>query len=906
MGHDDRPNPDVLLRRVQAQEDRGSRAALKIFFGYAPGVGKTFTMLESALRLKAQGVDVVAGVVETHGRPETAALVERVEALPRRQVPYRGAILQEFDLDRAIARRPKLLLLDELAHTNAPGSRHTKRWQDVVELLDHAIDVHTTLNVQHVESLNDVVSQITTIRIRETVPDSVLERAAEIEIVDLPPDELLDRLKAGKVYVPEQARRAADHFFRRGNLLALRELALRRAADRVDTDVLAYREDHGIHATWPAAEHILVCVGPSPSSARLLRGARRMAAGLRARWVAVYVDAPDAYPMAAEDRERLQGHLRLAESLGGEVARLSGHHVAEELLRYAREHNVTRIVVGKPTHSRWRDRFRGSLVTQLVRGSGDIEVHFISGDELPAPEPSREAPRPPRAAWTDHGVALLAVAAATVAGTVTRRYLSQADFVMLYLLTITIVAFRYGRGPSLLAAALSVAAYDFFFVPPFHTFNVEHVRHILTFLMMFATAIVINGLTTRLRRREREARAREGRTGALYGLSRDLAAARDEARAAEVTAAHAAVVFGGDAAVLLADGAGGAAVRAVSREGVTLSGEELAVARWAIDHGRPAGRGTDTLPGSRVTCFPLLSGAATLGALAVATPSLELLEVEHRGFLEAFVRLAALALERARLTEEARASQVKVQTEETRSALLGAVSHDLRTPLGAIVGAGTALRDDAGRLGPDERRELCDAICTEAERMERLVANILDMVRLETGGIVLRREWVPLEEIVGSALARLESRLGRRPIRIGLPSALPMLFVDPVLFEQVFVNLVDNVVKHGGPDSSIEVTARVSSGALEIDVADRGPGLPPGTEARVFEKFYRGPGAGGRGVGLGLAICKGIVVAHSGAITAENRQGGGALVRITLPVPGEPPALEPEGEQGPLPEEPRP
>lgn len=902
MEHDNRPDPDLLLRRVQAEEERSTRAALKIFFGYAPGVGKTFTMLESALRLKAQGIDVAVGCVETHGRPETAALLEGLEVLPRREVTYRGTTLAEFDLDRALVRKPKVLLLDEMAHTNAPGSRHKKRWQDILELLESGIEVHTTLNVQHVESLNDVVAQITYVRVRETVPDALLMRADEIELVDLPPDELLERLRAGKVYIPDQARRAVDHFFRRGNLLALRELTLRRAAERIDEDVRAYRQDFDIKTTWPAAERVLVCVGPSPSSAKILRGARRMAVGLRAQWVAVYVDAPDAYPMTPTDRERLQGHLRLAESLGAEVARLSGHQVAEEILRYAREHNVTRIVIGKPTHSRWRDQLKGSLVNQLVRGSGDIEVHFIAGDEPPVSEGARAA-RPSRQVnWLGYGASALLVALATGIGVLTKGRLSQADFVMVFLLMIMVVAFRYGRGPSLATATLSVAAYDFFFVLPYYTFSVEHTRHLLTFVMMFAVGIVVSSLTSRLRRQERDARLRESRTAALYSLSRELVTARDEKRAAEVTATHAAEVFGGEAVVLLPDSSSSLAIKGASRPGTGLSEEELAVARWVMEHGRPAGKGTDTLPGSRVTCFPVQAGATTLGALAVATPSLDLLDVEHRGFLDAFVRQAALSLERVRLTEDAEVSALRIRTEETRSALLGAVSHDLRTPLGAITGAGTALREDRGRLQPEQRAELCDTICTEAERMERLVSNILDMVRLESGGIVPKREWVPLEETVGSALSRLETKLGAREIRVNLPPTLPLLSVDPVLFEQVFVNLFENVIKHCGPDSPIEVAARVEDRTLAIEIADRGPGLPVGTESQVFEKFYRGPGVRSGGVGLGLSICQGILVAHGGAISAENRAGGGALFRITLPVLDAPP-LEPAGELRPVGEE---
>ncbi|MCU0662085.1 MAG: sensor histidine kinase KdpD [Myxococcota bacterium] len=893
----DRPNPDALLRRVQAEEERSSRAALKIFFGYAPGVGKTFTMLESALRLKAQGVDVVAGCVETHGRPETAALVAGLEVLPRREVAYRGTALSEFDLDPALARKPRVLLLDELAHTNAPGSRHKKRWQDVLELLEAGIEVHTTLNVQHVESLNDVVAQITYVRVRETVPDSILERADEIELVDLPPDELAQRLREGKVYLPDQARRAADHFFKRGNLLALRELTLRSAAQRIDVDLRAHRLEHDIKTTWPAAERILVCVGASPSSGKVLRGARRMAAGLRAEWVAAYVDAPDAHRATKADRDRLRAHLRLAESMGAEVVRLVGSRVSEEILGYAREHNITRIVIGKPTHARWKDLLKGSIVNQLVRDSDDIEINFISGDDAhragnPGSQKAKKRPN-----WTGIGVAVGLVAAATVGSVLARSVMAQADQVMVYLLIIMLVAYRYGRTPSLVAAGLSVATYDFFLVAPHYTFNIESGRHLLTFSVMFGVGIAISSLTSRLRGQERGARIREARTSALYSLSRELATAKDESAAAKAAAVHSAKAFGGDSAVLVGDAANNLSVKGASRSDLALSEEELAVARWVTEHGRPAGAGTDTLPGARLTCFPIRAEAMTFGALAVVTPSIELLDVEHREFLDAFLRQVALAIERVRFTEEAKVSALRIRTEETRSALLGAVSHDLRTPLGAITGAGTALREDRGKLDPEQRLELCDTICTEAERMERLVGNILDMVRLESGGIVPKREWVPLEDAVGSALSRLEVRLGTREVRVGLPPGLPLLSVDPVLIEQLFVNLFDNVIKHCGPDAPIDVAARVADRTLEIEVADRGPGLLAGTEHQVFDKFYRGPGSRAGGVGLGLSICRGILAAHDGTISAENRPGGGALFRIALPIPESPPAV-PTGDPG--------
>ncbi|MCC6528340.1 MAG: sensor histidine kinase KdpD [Polyangiaceae bacterium] len=879
-----RPDPDLLLRRLHAEEERLRRGNLKVFFGCAPGVGKTYAMLENARRLRANGVDVVIGCVETHGRAETAALCEGLEHMPMRVVLYRGAKLLELDLEGVLARKPRVLLLDELAHTNAPGTRHKKRWQDVLDLLDAGIEVHTTLNVQHIESLNDVVAQVTSVRVRETVPDRMLDRADEIELVDLPPEALLARLQEGKVYLPTEATRAAQSFFKRGNLLALRELALRRTADRVDADMQAYREAHAIDATWPAGERILVCVGPSPSSARLVRAARRMAAGLRAPWVAASVDAMGVAPMTRADRERLDANLSLAESLGGEVVRLAGKSVSEALFDYARRHNVTRLIVGKPTHAPLRDRLRGSLLDDLVRHSGEIDVHVISGDAGPrARAPERTAAR--RAVpWRALASATGLVAAATAFGHVGRDFWSPVDIVMIYLLVITVVAVGLGRGASLLAAALSVGCYDFFFVPPFYTFAVSDARHILTFVVMFVVSVVIGTLTLRVRRQEGAARTREERTAGLYALTRDLATAADDASVARVIARHAATAFNTATVVLEAAPRPGDPLHVLAERGsVPLESPEQAVARWVLEHGRPAGSGTDTLPGARLRCLPLGTGAEPLGVLGLAAPDAQAAPAPERDFVEAFLRQASLALERAHLADEAKAAALQARTEQLRSSLLSAVSHDLRTPLAVITGAATALRDDAAAIRSAERVELVDTICVEAHRLERLVGNILDMTRLESGTLQVKREWVPVDELVGAALTRLEAELQNRPVTTDLPDELPMLSVDPVLFEQLLVNVLDNAARYTPAASSIDLRARTENGAVVLEVADRGPGLPPGAENKIFEKFVRGPGNTERGAGLGLAICRAIAESHGGRIEAENREGGGATFRIRMP-----------------------
>jgi two-component system, OmpR family, sensor histidine kinase KdpD len=759
-------------------------------------------------------------------------------------------------------------------------------------VLDAGIDVLSTMNVQHVESLNDVIAQITRVQVRETVPDSVLDRADAIELIDIAPEELLQRLHDGKVYLPEQAKRATQHFFQRGNLLALRELALRRTAQHVDDDVLAYREEHGVAATWPAGERILVCVGPAPSSGRLIRAAARMASGLRCPWVAAYVEPTTSRPMSDADLERLEGHLRLAESLGASNARLSGATVAEAVLHHARKQNVTRIIVGKPTHSRLRDRLRGSLLDEIVRGSGDIDVHVIRGDsERNGAERNADAAKRRTPPW-QYASAVVLVALTLGASLALRELVDLPDPEMLFLLTVMVTAVWFGRAPSQLAAALGVASYDFFFVPPFHTFTVDDRRYFLTFAMMFGVGFVMSELAGRLRRQEREARAREERTAALYALTRELASSGEPVDIAGVAARHASEVLSANAAVLVPTPSGELGALGVATNSGLLDDKTLGVAKWSHEHGALAGFGTDTLPGSKTLCAPLRAGGSRLGVLAIMPQSEGALSAEQRDFLDVFSRQIAAALERTRLADEAKQAALRANDEAMRSSLLSAVSHDLRTPLASITGAATSLRDDS-ELGEETRRELIESIVDQAERLERLVANLLDMTRLEFGGVAPKREWVPLEEMIGSALTRLESRLGSREVRVGIDADVPLVSVDPVLFEQVFVNLLENADKYTSKASPIELVARQVGVNVEIEVSDRGEGLPKGDEARLFEKFHRGSHEGVSGAGLGLPICKGIVEVHGGTIVAENRPGGGATFRITLPIAGTPPSLKP-------------
>ncbi len=854
--------------------------ALRLFLGYAPGVGKTSALLESGRRLREAGVDVVAGFVDTRGRARVSQLLEGIEILGPGSVANRGVARVGLDVDGARARRPRVLLLDDIERGNPPGSRHARSWQDIAELLDAGITVHATLDVFRLESLADAVHHICGLRVEDTVPDLVLERADEIVLVDVPPAELASRSATGRTP-------AESALLEPGTLLALRELALRHAAERVDADIRSFRREHRISSWWPTAERIMACIGPSPSSVRVVRAARRAAEQLHAPWTAVCVGAPDAVPMRGADRDRLQAHLRLAESLGAEVVRLTGPKVSDELLRFARERGVTHLVLGRPARSRLRVILGGSLVDALVAGATGIEIHVVAGEKEP-PFPGR-APRPvPRAKAAGFAVAIALVAAVTVGAGFVRAHVPDTEIVMSYLLVIMVAAASFGLGPALAAAGLSVIAYDVFFVPPLLRLTVADARHLFTFAMMFIVGIVISGLTGRLRRQGQDARLRERRTATLYALVRELSSCTTCDEAAAVAARQAAQAVSGDAAVFLRDSDGTLRVAGLSEPGTRLSPAETAVARWAGQNGRAAGIGTDTHADAAVVCLPVAAGQEVRGVLALRPKSRAASDVEEQGFLEALARQTALTIERIRLGEEARAAALRVRAEETRTSLLSAVSHDLRTPLAAITGAGTALRLEGERLDGERRGELIDTICDEAGRMDRLIGNILDMVRLEAGSTAARREWIPVEEVVGPALARMEDLLVGREVTVDLPEDLPLILVDPVLFEHLMFNLVDNAVKHTPAGIPVELRAGVVQGWIEIEVADRGPGLPPGGEEKVFEKFYRGPSARGPGMGLGLAISRSIAQIHDGTLTAENRAGGGAVFRVRLPVASPP------------------
>ena len=890
---DRRPSPEELLEEANREAERGREGQLRIFFGSAPGVGKTYSMLEAARQKRSEGVDIIAGIVETHGRRETGALLEGLEILPRREVEYRGAVLNEFDLDGALARKPSVVLVDELAHTNASGCRHKKRWQDIYELLGAGISVYTTMNVQHLESLNDVVTQITGIRVHETVPDFLLDRADDIDLIDLTPEDLLKRLKEGKVYMPELAAQARENFFRKGNLLALRELALRRTAQRVDEQMRIYRLGKRVKAVWPAAERILVCIGPNPSSIRLIRAAKRMADSLKAELITVYVEAPHKVKPSEKDMRQLAEHMRLAETLGAETVTLSGPKASDEILNYARSRNATKILIGKPTHPRWKDKVFGSLLDAVVRGSGEIDVYVITGEaaEPMAGHLAKAAARP-RSNAREWLMGAAAVAAATGVAYLLAPY-SIVDVAMVYLLGIVLVSSRADKWPSLFATFLSIAAFDYLFVPPAFIFHLTSIRYIFTFLVMFAVAYLISSMTLRIRRQAAASRNRERRTAALYSLSRELLHERGTARLGATAIKHLSELFSCRAVILVPDEQGKLAIATTGAATFALDQNEMSVAQWAFDHRREAGLGTDTLAGAEALYMPLLTPARTVGVLGIM-PSAGAGAFDHEQIhaMESFANQIAMAVDRALLAEEAGKALLRAEAETLRSTLLSSVSHDLRTPLAAITGAATALSEQAIASDKLGRLELVRTIQEEADHLNGIIRNVLDMTRLEAKAITVKTEWQSIEEIAGVVLNRLSERLEGREVRVDVPADLPLVPFDPLLIEQVLTNLMDNAIKYTPAGTPLEMSARIKDGTLSFELADRGPGIAAGEEERIFEKFVHGSGGG---IGLGLAICRAIISAHKGRIWAENRPDGGAVFRFMLPAGGQPPPLpEPE------------
>ncbi len=895
---DGRPSPDALLKQAARE---GGRGRLKIFIGAAPGVGKTYEMLSAAQARRREGVDVVIGVVETHGRAETQALVEGLETIPRRRIEYKGRVLEEMDLDALLARRPALALVDELAHSNAPGSRHPKRFLDVEELLAAGIDVYSTLNIQHVESLNDVVAQITRIRVRETVPDSIIDRADAIEMIDLTPDDLLQRLREGKVYVPKTAARAIGHYFSPGNLTALRELALRRTAQRVDEQLLDHMQAHAISGPWAAGERVLVCVTRSAGPA-LVRYGRRLAERLRAPWTALYVESSSHLRLGEADRERITDALLLAERLGAEAVTIPGQNIAAAIIDYARAQNFTHVVIGNPGRSRWRGwlggGLSGSVAEALIGLAGDLPVHVVGGGPAAPSVPVA----PARADWSAWPYVLTTglVAVATGVGMALHQVLAVTSISLVFLTAVLASAASWGLYPSLYACAISVLAYNFFFLPPLYTFTISDPENVVALFFFLIAAVIASNLAGGVRAQAVAAAQRARTTEELYQFSRKLAGIVNLDDLLWATAYQMAAMLRLRVVLLLPEDEpdAGVAVRAGYPPEDELDEADLAAAKWCWQRNRPAGRGADTLPGAKRLFLPWGTGRGPVGVVGIDSDKPgQLLTPDQRRLLDALSDQAAVSLERIKLAEEFDRAKLLAETERLRSALLTSISHDLRTPLASILGAASSLETYEAQLDHDARTELLRTIQEEAERLNRFVANLLDMTRLESGALELRREPVDLGEAVGSALARAGKVLAHHRVDMQIEPSLPLPLLDVVLFEQVLFNLLDNAAKYAPTGSTIAVRAwheRASDaagaampGRILLQVMDEGAGIPPEALERVFDKFYRVRGADRQraGTGLGLAVCRGFVEAMGGSIVAANRQDrSGAVFTLALPV----------------------
>jgi two-component system sensor histidine kinase KdpD len=887
--HDNRPSPDALLEQA-ARETRGR---LKVFLGAAPGVGKTYEMLTTAQAKRRDGIDVVVGIVETHGRIETAALLEGLEIIPRRNVEYKGRPLDEMDIDAVLARRPKVVLVDELAHTNAPGSRHPKRYLDVEELLDAGIDVYTTLNIQHLESLNDVVAKITHVRVQETVPDSVIDKADDVEVVDLTPDDLIQRLREGKVYLPHQAEQAVRHYFVPGNLTALRELALRRTAQRVDEQMVDYMRAHAIQGPWSASERVLVCVNEQPGSLAVVRYGRRIADRLRASWAAIHIETSRTQRFSEVERDRVAEALRLAERLGGDAVTVPAADVAGGVVGYAKAQNFTHIVIAKSHRPSWSEWVRRSTTHRLIRQAGDISVHVIAEeriqktvrDETGDTRPQISEPSPLNLAHYSGSLAM--TVAATGISELLQHFFGITNVALVFLTAVLTSAVSYGLWPSLFTCLTSMLAYNFFFLPPIHTLTISSPENVVALFFFAVVALIASNLTARVRDQAVYARQRAKTTEDLYLFSRKLTGAVTLDDLLWATAYQIALMLQVHVVLLLPEGES-VAVRAGYPPEDALDESDIAAAKWTWESGQPAGRGADTLPGAKRLFLPIRTGRGVVGVVGLDSdrPG-PLLSPDQRRLLDALADQAALAIERVNLAEDVDKARLASETERLRSALLTSISHDLRTPLASIIGSATSLRSYRKVLDEKAEDELIGTIYEEAERLNRFIANLLDMTRLESGKIEPRSDLIDLDEMVGSVLERAGKVLASHKVTIDLANDLPPLKVDPVLFDQVLFNLLDNAAKYSPAQTTIRLGGRRDGDQVRIEVSDEGDGIPPTDIERIFDKFYRVHAVDRKraGTGLGLAICRGFVEAMNGTIVAGNRSDRpGAIFTIAFPV----------------------
>ncbi len=876
-----RPDPETLLQHAKEEDQRAKRGKLKIFLGAAPGVGKTYSMLEDAIAKRAKGLDIIVGIVESHGRTEIENLLKKFEILPRQKVEYHNQTLSEFDLDATLKRNPHTILIDEMAHTNVPGLRHNKRWQDIKEILDRGINVYTTLNVQHIESLNDIVTQIIHTRVNETVPDSMLELADSVELVDLPPEDLLKRMQEGKVYIPQQAELAVEHFFRQGNLSALRELALRVTAERVGEQVLSYRKGKGIKFIWPTREKLLVCVSSSQNATKLIRAARRMAASLQAEWIAVHVDTG----FSEYNRNKAINDLRLAEQLGAETKILQGINATQEIIHISRELNVTKIIVGRRKQRWWNNILFGNLTDNLIKNSNEIDIYIINDESSKIASKHRAEQSKKSSSWQAYMVSLGLIGLATAINLIFSAYLQTSTIILIYIVTVTIVALLGKTGPSILASILSVIAYAAFFATHDNGILQANTQHFFTLFVMLLVTQIISQLTITMKRQTNTSRLVEKRTSTLHALSRQLASARGVNKLLDIAVDYMANIFNSEVLALLSMD-GHLEVKSGHGTKLTLTAKDFSVAQWVYDLGQVAGLGTDTLPFSDAIYVPLITSQKPIGVLRIKPKDQSaLFTPEQSHLLEACANQVALAIEVDSLHEQHKQSELESKTDRIRAALLEAISHDMRTPLVAAMGSATTLMEVNQDLNKQQINKLSHEIIFELEQLNRLIHNFLQIAYLEDHAVKLQKEPYSLSDVIGIALKISYAKSGKKHINITLPPDLPKIPLDKTLIEEVVVNLIDNSMKFTPTESAINIKALLDNQYVVVSIEDNGPGIMPDEVNKLFEKFYRGRMlTTERGLGLGLSICRAIITAHGGKIWAENRKEGGAAFRFTLPL----------------------
>jgi len=872
-----RPNPETLLQQAKKAEQKEAQGKLKIFLGAAPGVGKTYTMLEEALQKRAHGLDIIVGVVESHGRSEIDAMLKELDIIPKQTQTYRGQAFKELDLDAILKRRPAIVLIDEMAHANIPGLRHAKRWQDIKEILAYGIDVYTTLNVQHIESLNDVVSQIIHTRIKETVPDSMLDIADTIELIDLPPEDLLKRLQEGKVYIPIQAEVAINHFFRKGNLNALRELALRVTAERVREQVLLYRQGLGIKYIWPTTEKLLVCVSSNMQSNKLIRAARRMAARLQVEWIAVHVNPGESDELYANAIQ----NLRFAEELGAQTKILTGSDVVTEIMSFAREQNISKIILGKYKKPWWRKLFFKQLTHKIIESSDEIDIDLIT-EQIAINHLKPVIEKKPEG-FRLYGIAFGVVFFATLLSLLLIPYINKSHLMLIYLLGMVVIALLGKIKPAIFTVFMSVIAYLFFIKPTLY-FNIHDIQYFFILLIMSSITYIVTHLTVLMQREKNAAHSAEKRSFILHSLSRKLAGTRWIDKLLKIGIHFIGETFNSTVLALIADNAH-LTIRSAYQTEKKLNEKEYSIAQWVYELGQMAGFGTDTLSFSDALYIPLLATQGTIGVLQVTLTAKKLLTSEQRQLLEACANQLALSLEVDHLQEEAKKSELEMATDRVRSALLHSVAHNLRTPLMASIASANTLITLADELDRIKIKKLGRDLYFELEQVNRLISNLLQITYLETADIKLEKKLHSLRFVMNQILQSSENKWRQRKIEVHIPDTIPKIPFYITLIGEVFINLIDNAIKFSEPDTVIEISAITQENKVIISIKDRGPGIMQDEVAQLFEKFYRGRLiTTERGLGLGLAICRIIIEAHNGEIWAENRKEGGAIFRFMLPL----------------------